>query len=677
MGTAVALSNGIVLTGAPGTDSSAGRVHVWARDTGGTGGWSQRDAFDVAAPGELGVAVALAGDTALAAAPAQDLPSASAAGAVWVLRPRGTRWLPSGRLTAARAEPLERYGSAVALSAGRGVVGAALDDGAGLDAGSAWFFRLAPLPSAKLAAGDAGADDRFGASVAAWGDTTVVGAPLDNTVAGADAGSAYVFTRADSGWQLEAKLRADDTVRREEFGSAVAIDARTIAVGAPLAKALGAQDAGAAYVFAHTGADWVREARLVASDAAWGDHLGASIAAEGDTVLVGAPFDDDAGNASGAAYVFVRAGATWVQQAKLVASDASAFDAFGAAVALDGDTALVGAPFGDGPGNASGAVYAFVRAGATWRQEARLVAPDSSADDRLGSAVALRGDTAVAGAPFDDTRGLDAGAVHVFVRSGTTWTRAAKLVADDAGAGDQLGGAVALSGDRLVAGAPFADGAGFSSGAAYVFAASGAGWSQEAKLTAEDAGPSDQLGRAVAVLETAAVVGAPFRDEPYAASGAAYVFTLLESLGPSFCDAADGSLAACPCGNRGGPEGGCDIAQTTGGVRLEVLAQHDRPQNRATLVGTGYVPTAMPAAVVIRSGSLEAQPVVFGDGVRCVGTPLVRLGGTFAVGGTSRHAFGHSAPGGSYYYQLWFRSQPASFCTPDAFNLSNGRVLAW
>jgi hypothetical protein len=157
----------------------------------------------------------------------------------------------------------------------------------------------------------------------------------------------------------------------------------------------------------------------------------------------------------------------------------------------------------------------------------------------------------------------------------------------------------------------------------------------------------------------------------------------LETLAPpftSFCDAADGALAACPCANPGLPDTGCDIAQGTGGVRLAALAQETAPLNRATLLGTGYPTGSSPAAVVIRGSALDpAAPVVFGDGVRCVGVPLVRLAATFTAGGAAVHVFGHGAGAGpgTFYYQTWFRNQPAMFCTPEAFNLSNGETITW
>jgi len=147
---------------------------------------------------------------------------------------------------------------------------------------------------------------------------------------------------------------------------------------------------------------------------------------------------------------------------------------------------------------------------------------------------------------------------------------------------------------------------------------------------------------------------------------------------PSFCYGLDGSLAFCPCANPGLPESGCDIPAGTGGVRLDVIVQRTTPLNRVTVTGTGYPIMSMPSAVLIRAATQEPNPVVFGDGLLCVGTPVVRLAATFASAGVSTHTFGHGVSGGDYFYQLWFRSQPVMFCDPTAaFNLSNGRRLTW
>jgi len=150
---------------------------------------------------------------------------------------------------------------------------------------------------------------------------------------------------------------------------------------------------------------------------------------------------------------------------------------------------------------------------------------------------------------------------------------------------------------------------------------------------------------------------------------------------PSFCDDADGSLASCPCANPGSPETGCDIQQGTGGVGLDLVSQENSPLNRVTWSGTGFPAASTPTSIVIRATALDpGAPVIFGDGLRCVGTPLVRLGAAFAVGGTATHTHGHGAMAGSgdFYYQLWFRNTPVMFCDPSAaFNLSNGRILTW
>lgn len=156
----------------------------------------------------------------------------------------------------------------------------------------------------------------------------------------------------------------------------------------------------------------------------------------------------------------------------------------------------------------------------------------------------------------------------------------------------------------------------------------------------------------------------------------------------SFCDLADGSSASCPCANPGNPGNGCDspipIMQgggTTGGIHLAVIAQESSPTNSATVTGTGYPPASTPGAVVIRAAALDsATPVVFGDGLRCIGTPLTRLAGAIATAGTSTHIVGHGAMAGTgtFFYQLWYRSQPASYCDPVAdYNLSQGQTLTW
>ncbi|HEX8386325.1 MAG TPA: hypothetical protein VF576_09080, partial [Rubricoccaceae bacterium] len=154
--------------------------------------------------------------------------------------------------------------------------------------------------------------------------------------------------------------------------------------------------------------------------------------------------------------MFVRSNGEWVQEARLVGSGGA--DAFARSVSLSGDRALVGA-FEDPEGARRGAAYVFVRSGSTWTREATLVAGDAAFEEYFGYSVSLSGDQALIGSPHDnDSRG----AAYVFGRTGGVWRQEAKLVSTDGEAGAQLALAVSLSplGNRALVGGP---------GAAYVF----------------------------------------------------------------------------------------------------------------------------------------------------------------------------------------------------------------
>ncbi|MCZ7684310.1 MAG: hypothetical protein M5U28_38260 [Sandaracinaceae bacterium] len=276
---------------------------------------------------------------------------------------------------------------------------------------------LVATEQAKLEASDGATNDFFGTSVALDGDTALVGASYDDTSRGANAGSAYVFVRSGPTWTEQARLEASDGAAGDIFGASVALDGDTALVGAIGDDTSRGTNAGSAYVFVRSGPTWTEQARLEASDGATNDVFGASVALDGDSALVGMRWDDTARGAdAGSAYVFVRSSTTWTEQAKLEASDGAAYDYFGTSVALDGDTALVGADGDDtGRGGDAGSAYVFVRSGTTWTEQARLEASDGAVYDYFGVSVALDGDSALVGADRDDTgRGTDAGSAYVF-----------------------------------------------------------------------------------------------------------------------------------------------------------------------------------------------------------------------------------------------------------------------
>ena len=192
----------------------------------------------------------------------------------------------------------------------------------------------------------------------------------------------------------------------------------------------------------------------------------------------------------------------WIQQAKLTAGDGAADDRFGYSVAISGDTIVVGAPWDDDNGTNSGSAYVFVKPGSGWAdmtQTAKLTAADGAADDSLGYSVAISGDTIVVGAAWDDDNGIDSGSAYVFVQPGGGWadmTQTAKLTAGDGAANDFFGISVAISSDTIVLGAYYDDDNGTDSGSAYVFVQPGGGWAdmtQTAKLTAGDGAANDTL----------------------------------------------------------------------------------------------------------------------------------------------------------------------------------------
>lgn len=385
-----------------------------------------------------------------------------------------------------------------------------------------------PFEQEKLVADDGAPDDFFGYSVALSGDTALIGSfKDDDDMMGVDAGSAYVFTRVRKVWHQQAKLTAIDGAANDTFGGNVALSGDTAVIGAIRDDDKG-DNSGSAYVFTRTGTVWSQQAKLTGVDTAEGDAFGQSIALSRDTVVIGAPHDDDKGDGSGSVYVFSRSGTTWSQQAKLTAADGADGDVFGISVALSGDTILVGADLNDEKALNAGAVYVYARSGSNWSQQAKLTAADGAETDIFGVRVALSGDTALISARRDDDEvmGVDAGSAYIFIRTGTTWRQQAKLTALDGAADDRFGRSVALAGDTAVIGAMFQDDMGDNSGSTYVFTRTDDIWSQQTKLTAADGAADDVFGWSVAISGDTTVIGAARNDDKGNESGSAYVFDI-------------------------------------------------------------------------------------------------------------------------------------------------------
>ncbi len=396
-------------------------------------------------------------------------------------------WEEIQKLTASDAETLDLFGFSVSVSGDTVVVGVHLNDDAGTNSGSAYIFDRNQGGAEnwgevkKLTASDAAAGDFFGHSVSISGDTVVVGANLD------DAGSAYVFERNQSGadnWGEVRQLTASDATANDNFGWSVFIDGDTIVVGAHVDDDAGT-NSGSIYVFERNqgGADnWGEVTKRTASDATPGDNFGYFVSISGDTIVGGAWQDDDACPAepncdSGSAYVFERnqGGAeNWGEVKKLTASDAAEMDWFGVSVSISGDTIVVGAYLDDDAGNQSGSAYVFERNQGgldNWGEVTKLTASDAATGDNFGISVSISGATMSVGAQGTNTL---SGSVYVFERNqggADNWGEVRILTASDAAVGDSFGNSVSISGDTLVVGAQGDNDGGSDSGSAYVFSA--------------------------------------------------------------------------------------------------------------------------------------------------------------------------------------------------------------
>jgi len=256
----------------------------------------------------------------------------------------------------------------------------------------------------KVFAPDGEEADWFGDPVAISGDTAIVGALADHIGANGEQGSAYIFTRNGTTWELQQKLTASDGDEGDRFGSSVAIYGDTALVGAPTDYVDGTQWQGSAYVFTRSGTNWSEQAHLIAPDGAWRDNLGNSVALAGGTAIVGAHNDDIETNGDqGSAYVFTRSGSNWSLQQRLTAPDGAVSDHFGNSVTLSGDTALIGSHEDDFGANADqGSAYIFTRSGTTWDLQQKLIASDGAVGDDFGRSTAISDDTALVGAAWDD-----------------------------------------------------------------------------------------------------------------------------------------------------------------------------------------------------------------------------------------------------------------------------------
>jgi hypothetical protein len=380
--------------------------------------------------------------------------------------------LPVSRLEAQCAVSNEHFPSDPTASAGFGttldfdgavaVVGAPSDGQLGAGAGAIYVFEFSGtdwVETAKLTATDGAAGDALGHSVSIDGDVIVAAAKGAQAV--------YVFSRFAPGspWGQAEKLVS--SVTSKDFGDAVAVSGTTLAIG-DHEDAVG-RDLGIVWIFDQVGGFWTESTKLAPSDNAAKDAFGLTLDLEGDTLVASSTGDDDQGADSGSVYVFERVAGVWGEVAKLTAPDGAAGDHFGASVAVSGTAVIVGAPDKSDLAAGAGAAYAARKTGGSWGAAVRFTGTPTSAGAAFGTSVAVEGVSAMVGAPGDVALGVAGGSAWLYGDAGASWVPADVFVAGDAAAGDALGTAVAMDSGNFHLGAPGDDAGAADAGSFYTF----------------------------------------------------------------------------------------------------------------------------------------------------------------------------------------------------------------
>lgn len=548
LGLSVALSGNTAVIGAPGVNNRSGAVYVYSRQA---GRWGLSviltdprnvpgDAFgrDVALSGDtaligvccqydaayvyvgsgahwrlqaslpiprpsgssFGASVALSGSTALVGDP-EHLDSAP--GRVSVYQRTGTHWRLQATINDPRTTGNDDFSAVLTLSGSTAVVSAELPGTCYVyvRSGARWRLRTT-LTSPR------GNSAFFGYSLAMSGATIVVSDPFTGKH---NVGAVYYYTPSAKGWRLRDTVPAPAVRGKYNFGIAVGVAGKTLAVSDVPTNNVGP---GKAFLYAWTGSNWQRKAAITDPVAGADRLFGQSVAVAGSTVLIGAPGSFGAPNAertAGSVYVYGMRGSRWARQSALTDPRGGPGNAVGASVAISGSTAIVGAW---GARKDAGAAYVYARSRGQWRRQATISDPGETPGDFFGAAVAVSGQTVLIGA-WD--KGY--GEVYVYVRSGDRWRRQAILSSKTTV--QDFGDAVAISGSTAVIGADDLSALGITGGTAYVFTRSGVRWHPQATFSDPALGPDDGFGDAVALSGQTAVVAASEADN---GAGLAFVY---------------------------------------------------------------------------------------------------------------------------------------------------------
>ncbi len=515
----------------------------------------------------------------------------------------------------------------------------------------------------------------FGQSVALFGQRALVGGPAVWGVAGLH-GSAHVYDLGGEGWVLTADLGASDSHQGDEFGYAVALDGTWALVGAPVGDGP-VIDCGTAYLLEDQSGTWVEGERFAPPELMAGARFGDAVALQGDTLLIGAPnFGLDAAQPS-AVFVYARQGLNWTQVDRWSGSSSMPGDFFGGSVALDGLWAAVGVQRDDAGGTDAGAVYIFQFGGGIWQERAKLVASDAASDARFGWDVALSGSTLMVGARFSDNGGISRGEVYFFEESGGVWSESSHFSGQTLQQFDNLGTSVALQGGYAAAGAAYGDGVLDGTGTLTYFQRGPGGWAESGWRMDPEGTQGNRFGHALALdrsgATTTLLVGAVGQSATAVGTGAVQVLDIAGADGDG-----DGVQDSCQCAalpycpaspNSSGP-----------GAAMGHIGSLSVADNGLYLIANG---ASQGSIGLFLYGDNEISAPL-GDGTLCIGAPQYRLGlaPTDATGGAilpvdlsaPPSAAGQVQPYSTWRFQFWFRDLAAGGA---GHNLSNGLAITF
>ena len=511
-GHSVSIYGDMLLVGAHGNADEAFVSYVFSGDH-----WAQagHEVFSPV-PGsneDFGYSVGIAGVYAVVGAPFNN-----GIGAIYIYElldrqapfPEDWSWSSATKITPSTATSNSNAGRAVAISGKRIIVGARHND---VSKGAAYIYELpepvAPRGQSKTVGDDSFSGDGFGDPVSISGRRFITGA-FKNDDNGTDSGSAYVFEYKGRDWTQTAKLLPDDGAEDDWFGRSVSIVGDLAVVGSPKDD-----NHGSAYIFKKDNDSWPLAQKITGSNLP-SETFGRSVSISNDlhTIIVGAPGADDQ---KGRVYIFKENDGYWTGTAPLTAGDGQAGDIFGISVSISQDIAIVGAYMDDNAhGSQAGAAYIFEKVGANWVETQKLTADDGEAEDHFGWAVDISDDRAVVGA--DGSGGSAEGAAYIFKKTGSTWTKEQKIATGRMG--EYFGWAVSIHHNRLVVGTwgsvPY--------GSAYLYRYTGTDWVLTDKLEPYDYQVGTGFGSAVAVSPIFTLVGAPGASDNGLDSGAVYSF---------------------------------------------------------------------------------------------------------------------------------------------------------